>query len=435
MSGVQLTEGQRRAIEERGRSILVSAAAGSGKTSVLSQRVAALVEEGTDIRRILVCTFTNAAASEMRARIGREIEAAAARAGSERLSRQAEYVAAADICTMHAFGIKLCAENFMALGIPSRTRIIADDEVRVLRARAIRETFDALYMEEDADFLHLREIYFYKNDKALAAEILRLYAYISSKADGFAWLGRAGQEGNEAALFAALRELAGAKLELAAQRTDARIAICEHSGAEKQLPIDLAERENIGQLLSLLESGDIEQFDAALAGIAFARANYRGAGEAEKERMKQLRAEAKKLLGEVAALPLGTARQRIRQEAAYFRELAGALLHVTERFAAQYAARKRERRAMDFDDVFRFAGEILADEALRQQYAGRYDYVFIDEFQDTNPLQDDIFSLVSSDRNRFMVGDIKQSIYRFRLADPMIFLKKTREFEQESVRF
>ena len=137
MAEMRLTGRQQEAVSTRGKDILVSAAAGSGKTSVLAHRIVSLVEEGADIRRMLVCTFTNLAAAEMRERIGRELLARAEETKNARLAAQAEYVQLADICTIHKFAIKVVRENAAVLGVPAEVRVGSEVESSILRDKAM----------------------------------------------------------------------------------------------------------------------------------------------------------------------------------------------------------------------------------------------------------------------------------------------------------
>ena len=176
MAEMRLTERQHRAVYERNKNILVSAAAGSGKTSVLSRRIVELVAEGADIRRMLICTYTNPAAGEMRDRIGKALLQRAEETGDVRLGRQAEYAQMADICTIHKFAIKVVRENFLQLGLPESLRVGGDDETGILLEQAMEEVFEALYEEEDAGFLSLRDRYAGRTDRTGTAGIRRHWA-------------------------------------------------------------------------------------------------------------------------------------------------------------------------------------------------------------------------------------------------------------------
>ncbi|MEG1859570.1 MAG: UvrD-helicase domain-containing protein, partial [Christensenellaceae bacterium] len=184
---MKLTQKQQEAVDTQSKKVLISAAAGSGKTSVLAKRVARLVRDGVDIRNILVMTFTNAAAAEMKQRISREILTHAAE--SKRLQEQAEYVGLADISTFHSFCGKVIRQNYELLGISPNFRIAAENESKMLKNNAIREMFDLLYEQQDEDFLRLMKRYTKRgNDAQLAQQIIRIYNYMMSKPRPFEWV-------------------------------------------------------------------------------------------------------------------------------------------------------------------------------------------------------------------------------------------------------
>lgn len=429
MAKMELTSRQRQAVESRGGNLLVSAAAGSGKTSVLARRIVSLIEEGADIRRMLIVTYTNLAAAEMRDRIRRELSARAEELGQFRLEAQAEYVQVADICTIHSFAARLIRENFLALGLPQRMRVGGQEECDVLAEKALEQVFTELYEEEDAQFLSLRDRYSGRTDDRLKEVLLQVYSFCTSRPERLGWLEAVSQRFDEQGLAAVLQEKCQVGMRRLrallrrGQDLEAHYEFCEKQSLNNQQELEQAEA-----LLALLER-DFAAFGAELASFkisALERKNPAGEG---KELLRELKKQAREELSELRRALPDEAMPLLREENAYQRELAQALHRVLVRFEQRYAALKREAHMLDYDDLIAFAYRLLEEEEAAGRYAGRYDYIFMDEYQDTNPVQEALISRISRGDNRFMVGDIKQSIYRFRLADPMIFLQKTREFE------
>ncbi len=429
MSELTLTEKQRQAIRERGKSILVSAAAGSGKTSVLSKRVVSLVEEGVDIRRILVCTFTNLAAGEMRERISRELQEMAESKRDARLSAQAEYAGIADICTIHKFAGKLIRENSLLLGIPADTRVGSDEESAILMDQAMEQIFEEFYEAEDEGFLAVRGRYAGRTDRALAELVKSLYAFANSRPEGILWLKNAAETDLTGKFRKIVDELICAKLEKLAMTMER----CRKIGVEYSMPGKQLDKNSADCLLAAeLKQAfavDKEQFEKMLALAEVPRIESKLEPEAAKKELQDLKAAARKLIREMDEWKPSRSEQLLRRESAYMKAQAGVFYRILERFQSQYKLAKAGRKMLDYDDLINYAFVLLQDDEIAAAYAARYDYVFIDEYQDTNPVQEALLARISRQDCRFMVGDIKQSIYRFRLADPLIFLRKAEEFE------
>ena len=184
MAEIRYTKAQQQAIYDRNGDMLVSAAAGSGKTSVLSARVSALIEEGAEIRRMLIVTFTSKAAMEMRGRIRRALEQNAREKAMPRLAMQAEQADSADICTIHSFAAKVIKENFVPLGLNAQVHAAGEEQIALYQAEAMEELLQELYEREDAQFLLLRDRYSGRDDTAITREILHLYNYCMSRPEG-----------------------------------------------------------------------------------------------------------------------------------------------------------------------------------------------------------------------------------------------------------
>lgn len=431
---MKLTEKQARAVETQTKNVLVSAAAGSGKTSVLAKRVARLVLDGGDIRNMLVMTFTNAAAAEMRQRIAREIRSEAMQMEDKRLYEQAEFVAAADISTFHSFCGKVVRKNYALLGLSPGVRIMDEGEMNRMKSTAVRELFDALYEEQDEGFLRLLRRYTKRgNDRRLAEYLFRIYDYIMSKPDPFGWA-EWSERKNNAEYIAWLEQQYNesvAECLLRSQRWIQASAQISEGKEEAQYTQDM-------ECIALLE--ELRE-DACERGAQHMREAYRGAkipnitkgmDESRKARIQKLYAEARKKLKEAFASEEEPFDEQVGRELAHTQQDVGAMLTLVRKFHKAYASDKSEANVLDYSDMEHFALQAFQEAEVRAMYAELYEYIFVDEYQDTNPVQEEIIRAVSAEGSLFMVGDIKQSIYKFRLADPFIFREKAREFRGEA---
>ena len=426
MGRVSYTPAQRRAIEARGGDMLVSAAAGSGKTSVLSARIAALVGEGEEIRRMLVVTFTSKAAMEMRGRIRRTLFDAAREQDAPHLAMQAEQVDSADICTIHSFAAKVIREHFAELGLGAGVHAAGEEQTQIYRAEAMEEALTELYAAEDADFLLLRDRYSGRDDAQIVSELLRVYSYCMSRPEGLSWL----ENGAVPTEEAYLRVVAEQNQASLGRLCDA-LSACVRLGEGEDFPEVQRQKDAedlaLAERLQALYAADEAAYEAALRGAkipAISRKIPEGEGKTRlQEYKKQARAQLKRLQGE----PPTAAREHIRREIPYLRETCRQIARVLSCFAAHYTAIKRERGVIDYDDMLSLAYAALSRPDIAASYDARYSHVFVDEYQDTNPIQEAMLACLSPRGGRFFVGDMKQSIYRFRLSDPLIFREKMAE--------
>lgn len=427
---MKLTEIQAQAVETQTENVLVSAAAGSGKTSVLAKRVARLVESGEDIRAMLVMTFTNAAAAEMRQRIARELRGKAVRTGNGRLYMQAEFVAAADISTFHSFCGKVVRQNYALLGLSPGMRILDEGGMNRMKSEAARALFDDLYEEENADFLRLLARYTRRSDdRTLADYLFRIYDYLMSRPDPFGWA-EWSENKNGPAYIAWLEERHKESITdciAQAERWIAAAAAVSRGTEEKQFAQDEACAAMLREMREYARRSGAQDFfarygDAKLPNIV------RGMAEERKERIQGMYKEARKKLKEALEKARQPFLQRAEQELTHTQPDVRAMMRLVRAFHERYARNKEETNVLDYADMEHFALRALSDGAVRGMYTDTYRHVFVDEYQDTNPVQEEIVRAVSGGGSLFMVGDIKQSIYKFRLADPMIFREKAQEF-------
>ncbi len=437
------TEAQSRAIRERNRTLLLSAAAGSGKTATLTQRVIESItdaESPTDVTRLLVVTFTNAAAGELRDRISGAIaDALKASPGDLRLSRQLLLLPDADICTIDGFCRKLIRDHTAELGLAPDFRIGDEAEVDCIMRSVMEQLVTRAYEGEETfaseeGFCRFADhLVSSKNEAALIDILCLLY----EKTDGFP--SGVGFYRDYSAFVATQiylppektpwgRRLCRSAAQLASEYrlafASARAAMEGSPDAEaKYCPAADGDLAYLERLAEAAEEG-YEQVRLCLASYRpISLKSIREPSE-ETEGFKELRARFKAKLKDLAEHFLYTA-DEWRPFLAEFAEVTACLAALMTRFDELFSMEKRRRNLLSFGDLEHFALELLTENRkptpLAREIGSHYDAVYVDEYQDVNSVQHSIFEAIAGERNRFMVGDIKQSIYSFRLAEPDIF--------------
>ena len=440
------TTDQQTAIDDRGGVLLVSAAAGSGKTAVLTERVLRRLTDPNDpidIDRLLLVTFTNAAAAEMRERIGAALDAAvAADPRDTRLRRQLFLVHRAKITTVHALCLSLAREQAAALGIAPDFRLMDENEGKLLRAEVLEEVLDAAYERADERFFALCDLLTAgRDDKKLGEVILGTYEKIQAHPDPRAFLEdvRAGlyARGMDTPHGRVLREQA--KTAAAHGAAFLRMAVDEVTGIDEltdtYLPALTSDLNQAERLLDALHNGGWDACVEAARAIKFDRlkAARKFEDKAFLEQIKAMREEWKSAAKSIREKWLTVTAGEAEHDRGLTAPALFALIDMVNAFDDAFSAAKRARNAADFNDLEHFAVRLLYTDgqpsALAKTLSEQYAEIAVDEYQDTNAVQDAIFRALSQDEsNLFMVGDVKQSIYGFRLADPSIFLQKYRSF-------
>ena len=432
------TPKQNEAIMKEG-DLLVSAAAGAGKTAVLTERIARLISEGCGVDRLLVVTFTRAAASEMKDRISARLKALsdeAAEAGDMQkaasLTRASAAAESANISTIHSFCTSVLRRNYHEAGIDPSVRVAEQLDAELFAARAmgeiIEEAFLANEKEKDPGFEQLLAAV--GSADALEELIRSLYRFTVARPDPEEWLDKAVlmyTEDFASAAKAAADDLIGFICEELQIFFDTAKAL--RRGAASEHPhIAAALDDDMSFYMSLMLRRDYDEWVRAIGGYSFTRLTWnRGTDEAEKEEVKAYREAFKKYHAGLKKRFSHT----LSEEAAFAKLLSrpvAALRKLVTSFIERYASIKEEEGVIDFADMEQLTLKVLRNFDIAREYRERFLYVFVDEYQDINPVQEAILSAVS-DGNRFMVGDVKQSIYRFRQAEPAIFLEKYRTYD------
>ena len=441
-----LTTEQQAAVDNRGGGLLVSAAAGSGKTRVLVERLLARVTgEGLDIDRFLVITYTKAAAAELRGRIVEELSARLAEHPTDaHLRRQATLVYKAQISTVHAFCAQLLRECGHLLDLDPDFRLCDEGEAGILMLRALNDVLERRYEDivPGSDFAQLVDTMAAgRDDSRLMQIVLDIRGRVQAHPNPAAWL----DEQEKAFTLEGAADPAdtpwGRLLLDDAARQGAywrgKIAV-----ALELCPCDANLDANYGLSLSAtlagldaFVKGAEEGWDAARAAlpIPFPTAGRKKIVDCPDaaEEVKRVRAACKKRMDKLSSWFEDSGADLLEDLRAVHPAVRG-LFALVKDFEAAYAAEKARRGMVDFADLEHMAVKLLVGEDgaptnLARQWSARYDEIMVDEYQDTNEVQNAIFTALSRDgENLFLVGDVKQSIYRFRLADPTIFLGKYR---------
>ena len=424
------TEEQLRAIQDRGHSILLSAAAGSGKTTVLVERILQMVaEDGADVDRMLVVTFTRAAASDMRSKLSKKLSERAA-AGDARCREQLMRLDRANISTLHAFCADFLRTNFEAAGVDPAFRILDDALTERLRKEALDEALEAAYAGQAAssgdapeaprpapDLLALD---YGRGPSGVRAATEALFDRLEDRPDPEAWLARASKCDD------VMLTLWQDELKDAARRCiDTAVVYLRQALGVPGCPVSYvnAIHTDIHDLMDMRELDGYDALSRALEAFKLTTARKDKQSDPDAvDAVKRLREAARRALGEarITELPLLTAREDVRRLSAQIMTLSNIALNARSLFEQK----KAEHAGLTYADLERRTLDALRNPDVARIARERYDYIFVDEYQDTSDIQEAIVSAIRQRDNLFMVGDVKQSIYRFRLAEPRLFLEK-----------
>ena len=453
--GVSWTTEQQQVIDLRNRNILVSAAAGSGKTAVLVERIVKIITDKNhpvDIDHLLIVTFTNAAAAEMRERIGNAIEKALdEQPGNEHLLRQLTLIHNAQITTIDSFCLYVVRNHFHEIDLEPNFRIGDEGELKLLREDVLGRVLEQNYEEPSEAFSDFVEGYASgRTDAALNEMILQLYEFSRSYPWPEKWLDsfvgayriETREELDRAEWLAPLTENICFVLKDCEQLLRQALAVTQQDDGpdmyEKAVRSDLEKYESLSKLTSFCE------LSGALSDIKYDRlASSRGfEGDPDKlELVKSLREQAKDVVKKLCRQYFFCSPEMMIGQLERTEPMLEEVVRLTKQFADEFAAAKRRKNLVDFHDVEHFALQILVDEETEkakktaEEFRDTFEEIMIDEYQDSNEVQETLLRSISreerGENNIFMVGDVKQSIYRFRLARPELFMKKYDSYSLE----
>lgn len=446
---VKWTSEQKKVIDLRDRDILVSAAAGSGKTAVLVERIVNRIcvdNPPVDIDRMLVVTFTKAAAAEMRERVSRAIDSLKEqKPDDENLQRQSTLVHNALITTIDSFCLFVVQNNFAQLNLDPDFRIGDQAELKLMLKDALAQVFEDNYAREDnEEFINLIDTYSKgRNDSAVRQMVEDIYYKAGSSSWPRKWMNS----------LLRLYDIKSAKQledsEIIKEIVDYSRVLLEEAVQELTMAKDLASATPGLEKYALTLSEDIALFDGMadvtgyvgmqefLNKISFGRIavirKFDG-DEKKKERVKSMRDATKKKVDGIKQKYFGMSIELMYEQLERQRPFVKELIRLSLEFYDAMEAVKTRKRVFDFSDIEHFALRILVDEQTLEptetarEFSKHFEEIMIDEYQDSNQVQEDILTAISREHqgvgNMFMVGDVKQSIYRFRMARPELFMEK-----------
>lgn len=460
MSKVNFTEEQQKVIDLRGANILVSAAAGSGKTAVLTERIVSLItgnageESGIDIDKMLILTYTSAAAAEMRERIGKKIsDALAANPLDENLWRQQTLLLSAKISTIDSFCLFVIRNNFADIDLDPGFRIMDEGERKLLLSDTIDALFEKHFEDEsDSDFRHLIDCYGSTADNVTLANILKdMYGAIMSNPDPIGWLDDMAlqsyrisdiDELQDTFLWKCSENYREGLIGNMVRYADLAVMLCESEGGPAKYLPTMQDYQHIAHCLKdekgyerrykLVNNSEITKLSSAKAP---------GEEPEKREQAKKYRDIMAGILENLKSF-YGVQSDIASADGQYILRLATTLVDLLKELIVSFANAKKENNILDFNDMEHYAYKILVREVVdgqviptesAKEYRDYFEVVMVDEYQDSNYVQEHILRSIARDNNYFMVGDVKQSIYKFRQACPDIFVNKYNSYKSEGV--
>lgn len=451
------TKAQQKVIDARNKNILVSAAAGSGKTAVLVERIITMISEGDnpmDIDHLLVVTFTNAAAAEMRERIGKAIDKKLLEHPDNlHLQRQISLLQSAQITTIHSFCLNVIRNYFHRIDLDPSFKIAEEAEITLMKSDVISDILERWYEDGREDFHDFVESYSYsKSDLPIEDLIIQLYNFSMSDPWPKAWIEQKRKsfslsslsQMNETSWMKELLEYVRVVLQDIYSKNAQALAICHEVDGPSAYEAALLSDRSV--LDSLRKAQTYEEYAELFPGITYDRLSGKkeeGVQPWKKERVKELREEVKKGLKDLTGQFFFQSPEEMLNDISSVSRIMQVLFDLTLEFMDEFAKKKEEKNLIDFNDLEHFALKILVREEVGKasptqaalELCEQFDEILIDEYQDSNMVQETLLRSISREDqgrpNRFMVGDVKQSIYKFRLAMPEIFMEKYESYSSE----
>ena len=455
--GVKFTKEQQQVIDTRNRNLLVSAAAGSGKTAVLVERIIRMIldrEHPVDIDRLLVVTFTNAAAAEMRERIRQAIDRElVADPFNEHLQKQAALLHKAQITTIDSFCLFVIRNHFNDIGLDPGFRVADEGELKLLQQDTLNELLEQEYDTADPTFLQCVE-YFTggSNDQLLIQYIERLYGFAESYPWPEEWLRGCAEDYNITDVTelceTPLCQYMVSHIRFMLEELSGKLLQAQHLSEQPAGPYmygELLEKE-VQMLKSAAQKQNWQELYEAMETISFGRLPSKkddSVDPALRAMAQQLRNEVKKQIGKIREDYLIRSPQQALAQMCRAYPMVEELIRLVLTYKDMLTEKKREANIIDFGDMEHLALKILLTREdgktvptnAAKEYRQCFDEILIDEYQDSNLVQEYLLTAISGEydghNNRFMVGDVKQSIYKFRLARPELFMQKYHTYTRE----
>ncbi|MEE0797552.1 MAG: helicase-exonuclease AddAB subunit AddA [Anaerovoracaceae bacterium] len=441
---MEWTKEQREAIELRNKNILVAAAAGSGKTAVLVERIKQLMlRDGVSVDRMLIVTFTNAAAAEMKEKIRNALSGAVSSADDPAelrfLKKQADLIASANISTFHAFALEVIRRFFYIIKIEPDFRICDSTQETLLKEDAMDELLEQLFEEGDPRFYRFLKCYSGdRNENRFRETVRSAYSTIMSLPEPFRWLDENIESLRNGSVFdkgagTYIFRSAESMIRKGAGGLSANLDLALEKGLDGLRQLTEDDMAAAAALLETLRLRDYRAAGEALGAFKLGRLDKRlyGGDENIKELVNTGRKGLKEAVKKIRENFFYGSEDELRREMSATYEPALYMGELLRKYDAVYRAKKDEKNMVDFSDIEHYAYEILKDREAADFYREKFEYIFIDEYQDNNVIQEALIDLIRRENNLFMVGDVKQSIYKFRLAEPEIFQQKYMRYKQD----
>ena len=439
---VKWTKEQQQVIDLRNRNILVSAAAGSGKTAVLVERIITMLTKDKDPRNVdelLIVTFTEAAAAEMKERVLAAIEKELEKNPENvHLQKQETLIHNAMITTIHSFCLSVIKENFHVIDLDPAFRIGEEGELKLLKQDVMEEMMEEEFEKSDPEFIRFVEQFATgRDDKKLEDIILQIYEFSRSYPDPEQWLSSCvdlycieGEKDLENSVAIgnikdSVRRYAKDAIALLQQALD----VCqEESGPYMYAETIEQEMEGWKALQEADSFGEMDHCSRLLKAGRLKANKDKSVDEEKAEFVKEARKEVKATGEKLIKDYFYTTTEEMWKDIAFSKKVVEEIMFLVKEYSQRFSEKKRSKNMIDFGDMEHFALQILKDENVASEYKKRFKEVMVDEYQDSNYIQEAILTSVSTVKegnyNMFMVGDVKQSIYRFRLSRPELFMEK-----------
>ena len=446
------TKEQEKAIYQKGDNILVAAAAGSGKTAVLVERIVnKIINEKIDVDKLLVVTFTNAAATEMRERVLDAIyKKLEDNPDNLMLQKQIVLLNKSHISTIHAFCLEVIKNNFYKTNISPNFRLANTPEIELLKMEVLEEVFDNLYEEKNENFIKLIDTYCgYRSDDNLKEIILKIYRYIQSMPYPEEWLEKQVEKFNLDLEQDFSKTVWGQLLiKEAKEDIEESINMLKNVAKKLQLEIDLNKwyliiNDDISGLEEIAEMENWDDFYIKMQDLKFKTwAQDRKIVSELKDNAKAVRDKAKAKIDDLKNKIFIYDSKQANNDIFAMYETLQEIKNVILKFISEYQKAKLQKNIIDFNDIEHLALQILVQKnekgkyeptEVAKEYQEMFEEIAIDEYQDSNEIQEEILKQISRGNNIFMVGDVKQSIYKFRQAKPELFLQKYNTYDNNKI--
>lgn len=433
-SEVKFTPEQQKVIDFRDNNLLVSAAAGSGKTTVMIQRVCDLIEKSqVPINKFLIISFTKASASDMKNKLIKKLSSIEP---TPFILEQLDDILTSDVSNLHSFCARLLKAYFYEVGLDPTFIVLDQIDVDALKEKALQKLFNYKSEMMDKEFYDLIDIFSKsRKDKGLKEAVLKMHEFLCSIVDRDEWF----------------RKTTSSLYNENLDQNSGAVLINSHMKAEKsrceekiRLMIDKLNKTGEKELVTYLQSIDsvfkLIRYDSSFYDNAKSLnlkerlPNMPKAQEGKEflyQEVKDLKDHLMERFNKLMEYSCAEEIEDVSQNLKITRFRLEALYNLTIEFEKVFAGLKREKGGLDFNDLEEYTLKVLKETNAIEEIRNKYEYVFVDEYQDINGVQEEILTLLSKGNNSFMVGDVKQSIYRFRLCDPEIFLKKYNLYQED----